>query len=268
MRPTMPSRGRDAGLDDLPPDLSFDLPASDFVADVPPERGVDVYPDERFDAAWEGVSDGVRPRRSAKAPTPRATRLETPPAAPVEAPPQRLSLCLACGASPPVGGDCPHDEIANLAEAPAALVAAARKLQALTAELHAQSRALRRRVAAEVGAGRGDLESATRAQTSPGVSVEALAAYAQQHTRQPVRAGRRRGDDGTQSFFAFAAPPPPPEVAPHEDAPRDETSATVVTPEATTTEATAVKPKRGRPRKVVPAPITAEITAEIVAPNE
>ncbi len=253
MRPLTPSRSASPHYDDLPQDLAFDVPASgDYASDAPSLAGVDVFPDTTVDALPEVHREG--PGRGKKSPKTRPYFMAEPAAPAVVARSEGpASVCLACGASPPEGGDCPHDEVAHLADAPPALMAVVRKLQAAVQERYAQECALRRLVAAEVTAGRGDLEMPNRVAHSAAHPVEREAPCAQCGHRPVLsRAARRKALLEAQACFAFATPPPPPE-APAE-APRPPADEASEPAAAALVEGAPEKPraKRGRPRKTVP----------------
>ncbi len=237
MRPTQP-RPPSHDFDDLPPDLAFDAPPGDFVAESSPYTGVDVLPDalaEAFqDARSRSRKTGRKPPLDLIAPSPRE-----PVVARASKP---ASVCLSCGASPPEGGDCPHDEVAHLTDAPDALLAVVRKLQAAVAERHAQERALRRLVAVEVSSGRGDLQVPVRA--AP-VEREVSACVRCGHRPAATRAARRKAMLEAQSTFFFAAPPP---VEAPVTAPSTELCAEPAAPVAEAAPE-APRPRRGRPRK-------------------
>lgn len=186
-------------------DLIFDAPSSYVGVDATPDISFDAVPDVPFDVVPDGASD-ARPRGKGRA----RARLDEPLAPPRAAPPpevtQALSVCLACGASPPAGGDCPHDEVAHLTAAGSALTATARKLVAAVAERHAQERALRRLVALEVSAGRGDIDA-----PKPALTVAPLAAgetgpcaRCGHKPGATTRAARRKAAAEAQGAFAFA----------------------------------------------------------------
>jgi hypothetical protein len=254
MRPLTPSRSASPHYDDIPQDLAFDVPASgDYASDAPSLAGVDVFPDSAVDTLPEAHREGAG--RAKKSPKTRPYFMAEPSAPAVVARPEGpASVCLACGASPPEGGECPHDEVAHLADAPPALMAVVRKLQAAVQERYAQERALRRLVAAEVSSGRGDLETPNRVAHAASHPVEREAPCAQCGHRPVLsRAARRKALREAQACFAFATPPVPPErvpEAPH--APAEE--AVEAAPEK-------LPAKRGRPRKAAPQAPAAEAAA-------
>lgn len=256
MRPTQP-RTPTHDFDDLPPDLAFDAPPGDFVGDSSPYTGVDVLPDalnEAFqDPRARSKKPGRKPPLDLIAPSPRETSVARSA--------RPASVCLSCGASPPEGGDCPHDEVAHLTDAPEALLAVVRKLQAAVAELHAQERALRRLVAAEVSSGRGDLQIPTRV-----APVEREITACAHCGNRPVvtRAARRKAMLEAQATFFFAAPPPPVEGPPPEPAASVEEAA------APSAEAAQESPKRkrGRPRKSAEPALEEPVALPVEAPAE
>ncbi len=245
MRPTQPQRPSSHDFDDLPSDLSFDAPPTDFVAEVSPYTGVDVLPD----ALQEAFQDGRgRPRKPGRKPP-----LDLTVPLPRDTAPKReavpTTVCLSCGASPPEGGDCPHDEIARLDDASEAVLATVRRLQSAVAERHAQERALRRLISVEVSAGRGDIDTPNRPLPAAPVEREAAACSHCGHRPIATRAARRKALLEAQESFFFAAPPPPAEST-EKPLPQPAEARLEAAPD-TGGEAPAEAPKRkrGRPRK-------------------
>jgi hypothetical protein len=259
MRPTPPRTGSH-DFDDLPSDLSFDAPPSDFVGEASPYNGVDVLPEAHGEAFQDPRARGRKPGRKPPLDLVAPVRREVSARAAVP-----TSVCLACGASPPDGGDCPHDEVAHLTDAPDVLLVTLRRLQAAVAERHAQERALRRLVAAEVSAGRGDIDVPTRALTSVSTEPESATCTRCGHRPTQTRAARRKALLEAQSTFFFAVPPPP------EPTVETPVEATVEAPvEGAQTVAEAPPPrKRGRPRKADAAlPAAAPIVEGSAIPQE
>lgn len=254
MRPTQP-RTPSHDFDDLPPDLAFDAPPGDFVGESSPYTGVDVLPDALTEAFQDPRARSKKPGRKPPLDLNTPSVRESPAARSA----RPASVCLSCGASPPEGGDCAHDEVAHLTDAPEALLAVVRKLQAAVAELHAQERALRRLVAAEVASGRGDLQIPVRA-----APVEREITACAHCGNRPVvtRAARRKAMLEAQATFFFAAPPPPVEApAPEAPAPVEDAAAPADAAPAADAAQEPPRRKRGRPRK------NAEVTpAEAATP--
>jgi hypothetical protein len=200
----MQSRGNGTPTSD---DLIYDAPSSYVGVDASPDLSFDAVPDVPFDVVPD-VSSDVRGRSKNKG----RSRMDEP-AAPRRAPPppevtQAISVCLSCGASPPEGGDCPHDEVAHLAAAGSAVVATVRKLAAAVLERHTQERALRRLVALEVSGGRGEVDA-----PMPALSAAPLTAGEQGpctrcgHKPTSSRASRKKAAAEAQRAFSFAAAP-------------------------------------------------------------
>lgn len=264
MRPTQPQRPSSHDFDDLPSDLSFDAPPSDFVSEVSPYTGVDVFPDALPEAFQEGRSRSKKPGR--KPP------LDLIAPAPREAPPKReavpTSVCLSCGASPPDGGDCPHDEIARLDDASEAVLATVKRLQSAVAERHAQERALRRLISVEVSAGRGDIETPNRPLVAPPLERESIACSHCGHRPVVSRAARRKALLEAQETFFFAAPPPPAEPPEAPSPTPVEEPLAEAAPLDTEAPAEAPKRKRGRPRKQLENTPSEAAVAPVEAPAQ
>jgi len=191
-------------------ELGFDAPPSYLAVDVAPEMSFDTVPEVPFDVAPEASVDArirakARARARSEEPAPPPRKPNLPPESA-----EALSVCLACGASPPAGGDCPHDTVAHLTAAGSALVAAARKLAVAVAERHAQERALRRLVALEVSAGRGDIDAPPPALAAP-VATPSPCARCGHKPPAATRAARRRAAAEAQRAFAFDGPAEAPE---------------------------------------------------------
>ena len=202
----MQSRGNGTPTSD---EMIVDAPSSYLGVDASPDLSFDAVPDVPFDVV-PNVSSDARGRSKS-----RGRALMDEPVAPRRAPPppevtQAMSVCLSCGASPPEGGDCPHDEVAHLAAAGSAVVATVRKLAAAVLERHTQERALRRLVALEVSGGRGEVDAPT-----PALSAAPLTAGEQGpctrcgHKATTSRAARKKAAAEAQKAFAFAATPAP-----------------------------------------------------------
>lgn len=179
-------------VDAVPVDVSFDEHSMYTGVDAVAEMPVDVMPDVTLD---EPVIAAPPPSSRSRAKAPAAETNAGP-----------LAVCLACGESPPTSGECPHEEVAHIPSASAAVLAAIKKLQAAVQERRNQERALRKVVGVEVAAGNGDIEAKVR----PNV----LATPITLSSAPVARASRKKANHDAQAFFAFAAPPPPPEPAP------------------------------------------------------
>lgn len=201
MRPRTPSDATHAH-----DDLAFDAPSYDQGFDPSPDLSFDTVPDVAVDVVPDVPVD-VKPRAKGGRKKPPLDLAPTPLPRPVAPPSQPLAVCLSCGASPPDGDDCPHDEVARFADASPMLVAAARKLQAAVQERQAQERALRRLVAAELGTGRGELDAKPPTLTRPAVVVtsDGAACLHCGHRTGAPRAARRKSTADSQGSFAFAA---------------------------------------------------------------
>lgn len=201
----MQSRG--AGGRPPSDDLVYDAPSSYVGVDATPDMSFDAVPDVPFDVVPEVTAD-ARGRGKGRA----RARLDEPAAAPRRPPPppevtETMSVCLACGASPPEGGDCKHVEVAHLTAAGSALTGAARKLAAAVAERHAQERALRRLVGLEVAMGRGDIDAPkpTLAATPLAAGETGPCARCGHKPATSSRAARKKAAAEAQGAFTFAA---------------------------------------------------------------
>ena len=170
-------------------DVSFDEPSMYTGVDAVAEMPVDVMPDVTLD---EPVIAAPPPSSRSRAKTPAKETSAGP-----------ISVCLACGESPPSSEECSHEEVAHIPSASAAVLAAIKKLQAAVQERRNQERALRKVVGVEVAAGNGDIEAKVRPNvlTTPITMPQTPA----------TRVSRKKAKHEAQAFFAFAAPPPPPE---------------------------------------------------------
>jgi hypothetical protein len=193
-------------------DLNFDAPSapdfqgvgdSDYLQAAPPDDNVDSSPE------MAAYSQSTRPDRSRKMSSDRKTlssvavRAESVASTTSH---ESLTVCLTCGASPTVSSECAHEETARLDSLPPALAAIARKLQSLTQERAAQERALRRSIAMEVSAGRGEIV------LPPHVVLATLATESLErgmctrcgHKQTTSRAVKKKAQIEAQVTFGFA----------------------------------------------------------------